>query len=673
MPTPQRNDADLILAADVDLDIKAGEDPLDDVAKVKITAYTGDLMSVYGWDAVVIDLAGLSAGEQIPLCVDHNTGLDGIVGYGACRNDGKKLYVEGQISLVNDAAKRIVALSKSGLKFQASVGVRPTKTEWIAVGKSVTVNGRAVKSDREFALVKRGLLREVSIVALGADAKTKVSVAASADVHISGAKKMDEKFRQWLTASGWENPDDLSESQVKTLQAAYDKEQAPPAPKKDETPPAGDIDTFIEAQAAQTERIGKIRAACAGQHPDIEAKAIRENWTAERAELEVLRASRKRGPAIHDATPEVGKKVLECAVRLAGEEREEKLFKEYGEQTIEAAEKYRGIGVRSLVDLCCRMEGRPSPSFSDSPGDIMAAGFSTASLSGILSDSARKSMQAAYTDFASAARIVAKKLTASDFKTHTGYRLTGDFVMKEVGAGGELKHATIDEESYTYSVDTYGRIFGVTRKMVINDDLGAFTEIPRLIGRGAALALEQAFWTLVLANTSDFFGTSNSNYISGATTTLASAGLKAAVKTFRQLTDADGNPIMVAPKYLLVPPDLEEAAQELYVSTNLNTGGSATTEKVPNRNIHANKYVPVVSPYLSNSNYTGYSTTAWYLLADPADVACFGIAYLNGNERPTVEEADVRNDTLGQAWRGYFDFGVCQVDKRGGVMSKGAA
>ncbi len=669
MPT-RKSEQDLILAADVDLDIQAAEgEAADETVKVKITAYTGDLMSVYGWDAVVIDLAGLQAAEQVPILADHNTGLDGIVGFGKCENDRKKLYLEGQLSLVNDTAKRIVALSKSGLKFQASVGVRPQKTEWVAAGKSVAVNGRAVKSDREFALVKRGLLREVSIVALGADSKTKVSVAASADIH-QGARKMEEKFRQWLTANGWDNPDDLSESQVKTLQAAYAKEQLPEKEaKKTAEIKAGDVDAFLEEQAAQTERIGKIRATCAGQHHEIEAQAIRENWSVERTELEVLRRSRPTGPAIHDGTVQVNKKILECAVRAAGSESHEKLFKEYGEQTIEAAEKYRGLGLRALVDLCCRMEGRPTPSFSDSPRDIMAAGFSTASLSGVLGDSARKAMQAAYVDFPSAAKTVAKKLTTSDFKTHTGYRLTGDFVMKEVGAGGELKHATIDEESYTYSVDTYGRIFGVTRTMLINDDLGAFTEIPRMIGRGAALALEQAFWTLVLANTSDFFGTTNSNQI---TTALGSAGLKAAVTAIRKLKDGDGNPIMVTPKFLLVPPDLEETADELYVSTNVNTGGSSTTAKVPNRNVHAGKYVPVVSPYLSNTSYTGYSTTAWYLLGDPADVACFGIAYLNGNERPTIEEVDVNNDTLGKAWRGYFDFGVCQVDKRGGVKSTGA-
>jgi len=657
---------ELVLAAEGQLTIEAGDEHKRPT--VSILAYTGGIMTVNGWGPVVVDLEGLEIkAGRLPLLADHTSTLGGVIGHGEATKQDGQLLVAGEIAPVTDAARQIVELSQNGFEFQASIGVRPSKVQQIKAGRSVRVNGRTIKSDRPFFLVSAGLLRETSIVAIGADPETGVSVAAS-EGFSKGAEAMDEKFVEWLAANGWENPDELSEQQVKHLQATYEAGQTPPAAT--EVPPtAGDVDAFIEAQATETERIGKIRAACNGEFPEIEAQAIREKWSPEKAELTVLRKSRKTAPAIHDGGASVDNKVLECAVRLAGDEKEDNLFDEYGEQTIEASTKYRGMGLKGLIDLCCRMEGRPSPGLSDSPGDILAAGFTTASLSGILGDSARKAMQAAYRDFSSVCKTVSKKLTVSDFKTHTGYRLTGDTVMKEVGAGGELKHATIDEESFTYSAATYGRIFGVTRTMLINDDLGAFTEIPRLIGRGAALALEQAFWTLVLANTGDFFGSTNSNQI---TTALGSTGLKNAVKTFRKLTDADGHPIMVTPKYLLVPPDLEETADELYVSTHVNTGGSSTTAKVPNRNVHANKYQPLVSPYLSNTGYTGYSATAYYLLGDPADVACFGIAYLNGNERPTIEEVDVRNDVLGKAWRGYFDFGVCQVDKRGGVKSTGA-
>jgi hypothetical protein len=109
------------------------------------------------------------------------------------------------------------------------------------------------------------------------------------------------------------------------------------------------------------------------------------------------------------------------------------------------------------------------------------------------------------------------------------------------------------------------------------------------------------------------------------------------------------------------------------VSTVNNTGGAATTELVPNANVFANRFLPVSTPYLSNSTYTGNSSTAWYLLANPQDLATIQVVFLNGVETPTVEMADADFDLLGIAMRGYHDFGVSQMEPRGGVKSKGAA
>ena len=81
---------------------------------------------------------------------------------------------------------------------------------------------------------------------------------------------------------------------------------------------------------------------------------------------------------------------------------------------------------------------------------------------------------------------------------------------------------------------------------------------------------------------------------------------------------------------------------------------------------------PIVSPYLSNGNYSGYSATAWYLFGTPSDVAAFGIAYLDGKETPTIETADTDFNTLGTQHRGYFDFAVCQIDEKGAVKAAGA-
>jgi hypothetical protein len=208
--------------------------------------------------------------------------------------------------------------------------------------------------------------------------------------------------------------------------------------------------------------------------------------------------------------------------------------------------------------------------------------------------------------------------------------------------------------------------------MLKNDDLGALMAIPAMCGRGSALAVEKAFWTLLLANTGSFFAAGNNNYISGATTNLTSVALAQAVAAFRNQVDPQGNPILLAPKYLVIPTSLEETAWELFKSTNVMIAGATDRER-QTANIYQGLFQPCVTPYLNNAAITGASTTGWYLFGEPDDVAAFGIAYLDGNEFPTIQDAPQAPDVLGQGWRVFFDFGVCQLDPRGAVMSKGAA
>ncbi len=127
-------------------------------------------------------------------------------------------------------------------------------------------------------------------------------------------------------------------------------------------------------------------------------------------------------------------------------------------------------------------------------------------------------------------------------------------------------------------------MFAVTRQDIINDDLSALSQIPMRLGRGAAIGLNMAFWTEFLANLNTFYTSAHGNVSTGAGSALSSDGLKNAQLKFLKQTDPNGDPLGVDPRILLVPPELEITADELMTSLIVNTGGSSTTEKVPNRN-----------------------------------------------------------------------------------------
>jgi hypothetical protein len=76
---------------------------------------------------------------------------------------------------------------------------------------------------------------------------------------------------------------------------------------------------------------------------------------------------------------------------------------------------------------------------------------------------------------------------------------------------------------------------------------------------------------------------------------------------------------------------------------------------------------------LANTNYTGNSAKAWYLMTDPNDLPLIEVAFLNGQEAPTIETADADFNVLGVQMRGYHDFGVALQDPRAATKCKGEA
>ena len=90
-----------------------------------------------------------------------------------------------------------------------------------------------------------------------------------------------------------------------------------------------------------------------------------------------------------------------------------------------------------------------------------------------------------------------------------------------------------------------------------------------------------------------------------------------------------------------------------------------------NDNPFVGHFKVVSSPYISNSTYTGSTSKAWWMIADPDELPVVAIAALNGQVQPTVETADADFNVLGVQMRGYSDVGVKRQEKRAGVHADG--
>jgi hypothetical protein len=611
-----------------------GADAEKALPRFKMLAYTGGAMRVAGWrHPVVLDLAGLSVPSQNrPIRFAHDPAA-GVGHTDAIKVEGGQLVATGVISRDTATAREVVASSRNGFPWQASVGASVEEFEFIRESQKAIVNGQ------EFAgpvnVVRKATLGEISFVDLGADGRTSASIAAQQGGGGSGS---------------------------------------PSGGDADPAPGAGAAALRAEA-LAETSRIAAVRKICAGTHLDIEAQAIRDGWDATRTELEVLRASRPKAPAIHTPDTSITSEVLEAACFQSA--KLEGLDKVCSAQALEVAAKrfQSGLGLQELLIEAAIANGYTGRTFRDSRrvleaafGRGIEAGMTIIDVGGILSNVANKFLLEGFFSVERVWRSICAVRNVSDFKTVTSYRLVGKDQYEQVAPGGELKHGTLGEETYSNKADTYGLMLAIDRRDIINDDLGAITTVPRKLGRGSGLKINDVFWTAFMNNAA-FFAVGNKNFISGADTALGIDGLTKGEVTFMDLVDSDGKPTGVMPSILLVPTALSAVGTQLYKSVEMRDTTANT--KFPVANPHQGKFRIEVSRYLSNALYTGNSVKAWYLLADPSDLPVIEMAFLNGQEAPTIETSDADFSQLGVRMRGYHDFGVALQDPRGGVKSKG--
>lgn len=601
--------------------------------RFRMVAYTGAPMRVAGWrHPVVLDLAGIGIPSQSrPIRFGHDP-LAGVGHTDAVRVEDGQLVATGIVSRDTPAAREVVVSAKNGFPWQASVGASVEEFEFVKENQQVLVNGQTLSGPLN--VVRKATLGEISFVDLGADGRTSASVAANQN---NGDPPVPNETDSELTAE---------EVRVRAV--------------------------------AETNRIAAIRRICAGRCPEIEAEAIRDGWDQTRTELEVLRRTRPTSPIPHGGShAPVNARMLEAACLLTA--KLDNVERMVDAQTLEmASQRFKGgIGLQELLLEAAWANGYTGRNFRDSRavlryafGRGIEAGFSTIDIGGLLSNVANKFLLDGFFSVERTWRNVCAVRNVSDFKTVTSYRLVGNDQYEQVPAGGELKHGTLGNETYSNKADTHGLMLSIDRRDIINDDLGAITTVPRKLGRGSGLKINDVFWTIFLNNVA-FFAAGNNNFISGVGTALGIDGLTAGEVAFLDQVDGDGKPIGIMPAILLVPTALSAIGSQLFKSMELRDNTS--TAKYPITNPHQGKFRVEVSRYLGNAKYPGFSAKAWYLLAEPTDLPVIEVAFLNGQESPTIETAEADFNVLGVQMRGYHDFGVALQDPRGGVKAKGEA
>jgi len=264
-------------------------------------------------------------------------------------------------------------------------------------------------------------------------------------------------------------------------------------------------------------------------------------------------------------------------------------------------------------------------------------------------------------------RMFFGKKSFNDFKAHK-FLTAGDFpAPAELLEGGEITQGTISEKRENVTPKTYARSVSVTRQMLVNDDLGAFTDFGSMIGRRVADFENTTAYALV--NTASGAGPTITEGSAAVFTTgrgnraasggaIAEATLDVAYAGVMEATSLDGLRLNLQPRYLVTGSAYRGAA------LRFTRGGNRVVAE-------AGANVPLYDTLepVADSNVTG---NRWYLFADPAAAPIYVYGYVNGQEAPQVRVHDMIPGRDGISVEVIHDFAVGAVGFRGGYFNQGA-
>lgn len=247
------------------------------------------------------------------------------------------------------------------------------------------------------------------------------------------------------------------------------------------------------------------------------------------------------------------------------------------------ARQFAELSLRDLARECLRRAGASTHGAS-APTLITRALHTTSDFPALLGDAVGRSLRDGYTAAPSAIRTLARQRTVQDFRTQ--HRITldsGALRLEKVNEHGEFKSGTMAESKETYRAETFGRIFGITEQALVNDDLGALTDIPRRLGAAAVQFENQFLVDLLVANAGggpvmadaeNLFDVAHGN-LAGTGAAPSENTLSAARLAMRAQTGPGGALIDVVPWAVLVPPALETATEKLLTAIQ-----AVTTDEV---------------------------------------------------------------------------------------------
>jgi len=505
-------------------------------------------------------------------------------------------------------------------------------------GLSIDASGRSKQSGKFREATKLTKVASVDLI-IEPGAGGQFIRFTEAKSHHEETDMLREQMMKAIAARDAKRAEGLADASDEQVLEAYREAVAAPAPAKTETTPAGVTAEQMAEQIRMVEARADARVAIAEAKLP---KAIKDRLTTRFAEAAsfktedvtaAIEAERKFLGELND-----GAKVQGLGEFVeAGEDRADKVQKMLDEffdptkKAISFRECYvemtgdRGVtGLMKNVDTQRLREAIGAANFREA---ISAATFGDA-----LGDSITRAMLRDYNGANqwSDWQFLADVVPITDFRTQERARIGGYGNLPDVAEDGSYTALTSPgDEAASYAITKRGGTETISIETIANDDVGVIRRIPTKMAMAAARTLYEFVLDFIADNgniydTTALFVAGHNNLGSAALDATTWSAARLAMAKQAELTSAKR--LGLVARHLIVPPDLEETAYNLF---NRDTNNDPKFIQTTAPTLHA-------VPYWTDANN-------WYATADKSETPLIEIGFYNGNQEPEIFIQDSPN------------------------------
>ena len=277
----------------------------------------------------------------------------------------------------------------------------------------------------------------------------------------------------------------------------------------------------------------------------------------------------------------------------------------------------------------------------------------------------------------------------ADFRTARRIKTDGgDGQWNKLTEFGGLKYTKMDEAGYTLTPDLYGKGIKLSFRQLLNDDLGAFDEIPAILARGGRRTLAKFATGLIFDASgpkSSFVSAGNGNLITG-NPAFDINSLGTAYKQLLSMKDSEGEPIEVVGAKLVHGSGIAVSVQNVFnsLSVDMKTDGGDSNRELRVNNWVVRNITPVFDPYIDiicTTNPNSWALVADYNtnrpVAEVAPLVGFADPVLFQKASNTMRVSGGLDQTVGdwhsmsQEYKGVIGYGGTTMEPKSLVASNG--